>query len=113
MHIGIHIKMARIAHGLTQEQLAEKIHKTRPLVSHIEQTGKVNSITLKSIGEVLNFDPEKLMEEVGEPPLTYFPSTLKIRELEEQIRYLTNENETLRQLVKSQEEVIALMKEKK
>jgi transcriptional regulator with XRE-family HTH domain len=54
MHIGLKIKLARIAKGFTQQDLADKIFKTRPLVSHIEQTGNVNSKTLEEIKKVLD-----------------------------------------------------------
>jgi transcriptional regulator with XRE-family HTH domain len=56
MHKGLKIKLARISKGLTQEELAEKIDKTRPLVSSIEQSGQGNYYTLKKICEVLELD---------------------------------------------------------
>jgi len=46
MHLGKKIKLARVSKSLTQQELADLIHKTRPLISHIEQTGKVNPYTL-------------------------------------------------------------------
>ena len=49
MHIGLQIKLARIAKGLTQQELAERIFKARPLISHIEQKGEVNERTLADI----------------------------------------------------------------
>jgi transcriptional regulator with XRE-family HTH domain len=54
MHIGLQIKLARIAKGLTQQDLAVRIFKTRPLVSHIEQKGEVNEKTLADIKKVLD-----------------------------------------------------------
>jgi transcriptional regulator with XRE-family HTH domain len=41
MHTGKKIKLLRNIKNITQEELAEKINKTRALVSHIEKTGKV------------------------------------------------------------------------
>ena len=66
MHKGLKIKLARIAQRLTQEQLAEKIDKTRPLISSIEQTGQGNYYTIKKICEVLNIDIESLENEANE-----------------------------------------------
>lgn len=66
MHKGLKIKLARIGSGLTQEQLADKIDKTRPLVSNIEQTGQGNYYTIKKICEVLNIDIETLENEANE-----------------------------------------------
>lgn len=54
MHLGLQIKIARIKNKLTQHQLAEKIHKTRPLISTIEQTGIGNILTIKKICKVLD-----------------------------------------------------------
>jgi transcriptional regulator with XRE-family HTH domain len=54
MHIRLQIKLARIAKGLTQQDLAVRIFKTRPLVSHIEQKGEVNEKTLADIKKVLD-----------------------------------------------------------
>jgi transcriptional regulator with XRE-family HTH domain len=50
MHIGLQIKLARIAKGLTQQELAERIFRTRPLISYIEQKGEVNDKTLADTG---------------------------------------------------------------
>lgn len=60
MHLGLRIKVERVAKGMTQQQLADKINKTRPLISHIEQTGKVNHYTLLSICNALNVNIEEL-----------------------------------------------------
>lgn len=74
MHIGDQIKRARMMKGLTQQQLADKIHKTRPLISSIEQTGKVNIYTLKQICEVLGIDIEALSMSTGELAAIYSPN---------------------------------------
>src|SRR4051812_22798612 len=56
MHIGKKIRVARVMKGMSQEVLAEKIGKTRPLISQIENTGKVKTGTLKLICKVLDID---------------------------------------------------------
>jgi transcriptional regulator with XRE-family HTH domain len=115
MHIGIRIKMTRIARRITQETLAHKIHKTRPLVSHIEQTGKVSGNTLRLIAKALQVEVEQLQNEAEEPMglyLTPRQQNRRIQELEDQVKHLISENETMRQLIRTQEEMIALLKGK-
>jgi transcriptional regulator with XRE-family HTH domain len=58
MHPGKIIKKLRVQAELTQQQLAEKINKTKALVSHVENTGKVNYYTLQQIATVLNTSVE-------------------------------------------------------
>ena len=60
LHLGKQIKIARITKGITQQDLADKINKTRPLISSIEQTGRVNIYTLKQICQVLDMDFKKV-----------------------------------------------------
>ncbi|HWY10316.1 MAG TPA: helix-turn-helix transcriptional regulator [Bacteroidia bacterium] len=102
MHIGTKIKIARITKGLTQEELASKINKTRPLVSHIEQTGKANIYTLKKICSVLSIDIDEL-HEANEPKIGYN---------KDEIKRLKDEILLLRELVNSQKEIITELKEK-
>lgn len=52
-HLGIKIKKIRAFNGMTQDELARAINKTRSMVSHIERTGEVNYYTLKDISNVL------------------------------------------------------------
>lgn len=108
MHTGVKIKIARITKGYTQEQLAEKINKTRPLVSHIEQTGKVNAYTLKKICEVLDIRPEDLDNEVYEPHAHYQTDNAA-----SEIKRLKEEIAILKDLVSMQKEVIMELKEKR
>jgi transcriptional regulator with XRE-family HTH domain len=58
MHIGTQIKLARITKHLTQQELADLIFKTRPLISHIEQKGEGNEKTLADIKKVLEMPEE-------------------------------------------------------
>lgn len=108
MHKGKKIKMIRALKGLTQEQLALKINKTRSMVSNIEQTGKVNHYTLLSILNALSitendfdkFDGKKVTLDSGNSEL----KTTK-KELERALR----EIDTLNELVKSQKKVIQML----
>jgi transcriptional regulator with XRE-family HTH domain len=113
MHLGLRIKLARITKGLKQEELAEKINKTRPLISNIEQTGKANHYTLKKICEVLDLnindlessvvaEPTKLNDAFQQQQL--FSLTNKIKDIEE-------DNNNLRSLVSAQSELIKNQKE--
>jgi len=109
MHIGVKIKIARITKGYTQEELAEKINKTRPLVSHIEQTGKVNAYTLKKICQVLEIDPADLDGSVFEPRANY----QKDNQLVAENKRLREEIAVLKELVSMQKEVIQELRLKK
>jgi transcriptional regulator with XRE-family HTH domain len=66
-HVGKKIRQYRLMKGLSQQQLAELIHKGRPLISHIENTGKVNHTTMLSICKVLQITPEQLTTLSEEP----------------------------------------------
>ncbi|MBS1636846.1 MAG: helix-turn-helix transcriptional regulator [Bacteroidetes bacterium] len=102
------IKIARITKGLTQEELAEKINKTRPLVSHVEQTGKVNEHTLKKICQVLDIDRAALESEVYEPAGQYQKGNAQKQEIER----LKEEIAMLKELINMQKEVITELRKK-
>jgi transcriptional regulator with XRE-family HTH domain len=59
-HIGKRIKKLRAFNGMTQEEMAQAINKTRSMVSHIERTGEVNHHTLTEIAKVLKLPVEQL-----------------------------------------------------
>lgn len=115
MHIGKKIKLLRNLRGYTQEGLAEKVNKTRALISHIEQTGKINFYTLQTILNVLNvshqeledFDENNLLQESSSAK-EYNKSELAI--LKQKLESCIRENEMLRELVKSQKKIIQMMK---
>jgi len=109
MHIGTKIKIARITKGLTQEGLAEKINKTRPLVSHIEQTGKANIYTLKKICNVLDLDITEIQNEIFEPRINHVKEEATLKT---EIRRLKEEISILKELVQSQKDMISELKEK-
>jgi transcriptional regulator with XRE-family HTH domain len=108
MHLGLKIKIARIGKGLTQEQLAEQIDKTRPLISAIEQTGKVNHYTLKKICKVLNLDINNLENNSAEPALSY--NIKNQNDLENRLNQMALELSYLKNLVESQKDLISSLK---
>lgn len=59
-HIGQKIKRLRSFRGMTQDDLATALGKTRSLVSFLERTGKVNKYTLLEIANILNISVEEL-----------------------------------------------------
>ncbi len=108
MHKGLKIKLARISKGLTQEELAEKIDKTRPLVSSIEQSGQGNYYTLKKICEVLELDIETLENELNEPAKGY--KGLNANNLQKENNRLEKELHLYQELCESQKENILSLK---
>jgi transcriptional regulator with XRE-family HTH domain len=109
MHLGLKIKIARITKGMTQEELAGKINKTRPLVSHIEQTGKVNFYTLKKICTILGLDPFSLENELSEPSGNYQRDDQNYKQ---EIKRLKEEISVLKELVSVQKEVVNELRKK-
>lgn len=103
--LGRRIKVARAYMGLSQGELAEKINKTRPLISHIESTGKVNSYTLQKICKVLNLEAEDLLNENDE----LYVSKKDIR-LKKDLLQMQEKVEILEELVRSQREIISNLK---
>ncbi|MES2779163.1 MAG: helix-turn-helix domain-containing protein [Bacteroidota bacterium] len=110
MHLGLRIKIARISKGMTQEELAEKINKTRPLISSIEQTGKANYYTLKKICEVLGLELDEITNQVNDPQAPY--GLNKNTKQAEQLKQLEKELQQLQLLTQSQADLIAALKEK-
>ena len=108
--------MIRLSKGLKQIDLADKINKTRALVSHIEQTGQVNYYTLETIAKALEIDAAVLNSEiVSDSGYMYYQkensdSTIPTYHEEEEkdlsIKKLEEEVNFLKQLVKSQLEII-------
>jgi transcriptional regulator with XRE-family HTH domain len=116
MHIGLKIKLARIAKGLTQQDLAERIFRTRPLISYIEQKGEVNDKTLEEIKKVLDMTEH---QNVVNEPLEHYGShhnaqqkflQQEIEHLLREVELLRSENEVLRQLADSQKQLIEKLK---
>jgi transcriptional regulator with XRE-family HTH domain len=70
-HVGKKIKRIRTINGMTQEEMAKAINKTRSMVSHIERTGEVNYHTLEEIAKVLKFSVDKIHEYDTKQPLIF------------------------------------------
>lgn len=106
-HIGVQIKKIRIFKGLNQEELAEKIYKTRALISYIEQTGKISNNTFIDILKVFN---------MSENEFNYFGKTnidiLEFEELKKENTLLKDRNLILEELVKTQIDLIKFLKDK-
>ena len=108
--LGRKLKLARVAKGLSQHELAEKIHKTRPLISHIELTGKVNPDTLDRICKVLNIRSEDMENSLKEKGLHYESASEKSQKKE--IERLKEDILLLKDYISSQKEIIAGLREK-
>ena len=110
MSLGKKIRVARVIAGLTQEELARKVHKTRPLISLIERDGKGNPDTINKILEVLNINtyPDK----INDFPLYYTQHNLNnglstSEEVSPPIyEHLRREIDFLRHLVLKQQQII-------
>jgi len=55
-HLGHKLRRIRSMHGLSQEELAKAIGKTRSLISHLETSGNINKYTLQEIATALKVD---------------------------------------------------------
>ena len=118
MHTGKKIRLVRSILGLSQEDLSEKIGRTRALVSHIEQTGKVNHHTLMIILKSFKLseaDFERVDEKAIRQSLYRDPQELpnEIKRLEEKISLLNKDNKMLKELVETQKGMIELFKKGK
>jgi transcriptional regulator with XRE-family HTH domain len=107
MHIGLRIKIARISRGLKQEDVAQRIKKTRPLISSIEQTGKVNYYTLRKICEVLDVDINEIESSVASQETEFKGAAKeKLDSLHSRIKEIEEDNKNLRSLILAQSELI-------
>lgn len=111
MDIGKKIKILRAQKGISQQQLADLINKTRTLISHIEVTSKVNFFTLTEIAIALDVTVAYFTDD--------FTSVNVVKEtsagystLAEKIEQLERENELLNEIIQNQKEIIAQLKEK-
>lgn len=110
MHLGLKIKVARVSKRLTQQDLADKINKTRPLVSYIEQTGKANYYTLRAICDALDLSFDDLEDDksiVSESGIN------EIQPLVEELLQLRKDVSALRSLILEQGDLIRTIGESK
>lgn len=118
MQIGKKIKLLRNLKGFTQNALAEKINKTRALVSHIEQTGKINHYTLQLILKALGISADEFEQFEGitllakEPNIKYYTKS-DINQFKKMLENCQKENEMLKELVASQKKIIGMIENKK
>ncbi len=108
-NIGLRIKIARVARRWTQQDLADKVNKTRPLITRIETTGLGHPHTIKQICKVLGIavDDEGWATERGKE-YTYNTELLKLKEDNELLLVLTRSQlETITDL---RNEVLVLKK---
>lgn len=117
MHVGEKLRKLRVLKGLTQEDIAQKVNKTRALVSYIEKSGKVNYYTLQNFLDALEFTEQQLNELdfttisfTSEPDLEYRTDELVMKD--SMISQLQEENRILRELNESQKKIIAMMEKK-
>jgi len=111
MEIGKKIKVLRTEKGLNQDQLAEKISRTRTLISHIERTSKVNYYTLNEIAAVLDVPVTYFTDENYELN-TIEEAQEKYNVLSEKVKMLERENELLSEIVDNQKQIINDLKQK-
>lgn len=117
MHTGKKIRLLRNIKNLTQEELAEKINKTRALVSHIEQTGKVNHYTHTVILKALNisladfeaFNDKEVLKSTTAP----YVLSEELNALKNKIEHYQKENSLLKELINSQKKIIEVLENKK
>jgi transcriptional regulator with XRE-family HTH domain len=109
-HLGEKIKRLRAFRGMTQEELAEALGKTRSLVSFLERTGKVNKYTLQEIAGILKTTPDDLeagitLEEDSQPGYSNTNDEQLIEQLRQEISFLketiNNQWQLLKELSKS------------
>jgi transcriptional regulator with XRE-family HTH domain len=117
MHYGEKIKLLRHLNGMNQEDIAAKIGRTRALISHIEQTGKVHHETLLQIIKLFNISEEEFRDFKGEDikisnSKDQVKAEIELAELKENVERIKKENKILKDLVESQKEIINLLKDK-
>jgi len=118
MKTGKKIKLLRQLKGLTQQELAYKIGKTRALVSHVEKTNKINHETLLLILKAFKVSEEEFAvfdEKTVEKTLITKPARAEedvLKQLHEQLVAYKKENTLLKEIIHSQKELITVLKKK-
>lgn len=111
MHLGKRIKLVRIYKSITQNELADRIGRTRALIAFIEKSGKVNKRTLEDIVKVLGVSQTEL-DNFGENAVMVKEELSgyrkKLENSEEKLKALQAEISILKDLLDTQKKVIAL-----
>lgn len=110
-HLGEKIKRLRSYRGMTQEELAKGIGKTRSLISFLERTGNINKYTLSEIARVLNTTPtdlEKIETGLMQPVIVESEDSLtaKNQVFQNVITRQQNEIEFLKQTISHQQNLL-------
>lgn len=111
-HLGTRIKKIRSYNGMTQEELASAINKTRSMVSHIERTGEVNFYTFQDIAKVLNLQIDSFDKSYKENEFklnnVFEESSTKYGLIEQQnlLEQLQNEVVFLKEVIQNQWKLI-------
>ena len=104
MHLGEKIRLARVSRHMTQQQLAELIHKERPLISHIERTGKIHHDTFTAICKALKITAAELEAGFGESGAGYGAVAAN------EIQALKSEIERLKTEVRLKDELVQALR---
>lgn len=110
-HLGQRIKRLRAYRGLTQENLAEALGKTRSLVSFLERTGNINKYTLQEIAKVLAVSVDQLNDETTSNTAEHYASAIN-QKSGSVIDQLKKENEFLKDTIQHQWDLIKALSEK-
>jgi transcriptional regulator with XRE-family HTH domain len=110
MNIGKKIKILRAEKGMSQQELADLINKTRALISHIEVTSKVNYFTLREISEALDMSVDYFTEDLSQDVLN--ESKNDYSSLSERVTKVERENVLLNEIISNQKEIIIQLKDK-
>lgn len=98
---------------MTQQDLADKVNKTRALISYIEKKGKVNQYTLTEILDALGISQHEFDEfDISDKVIHATPSkkhavSEEIALLKEKVQIYQKENKILKDLAETQKKVIA------
>lgn len=96
MDVGILIKQARLAKGMTQEELAEKVGVKKSAVAKWEN-GRVSEIkrsNLKNLSDALGLNPTQLLGDIENNPIAVANELADIY-LDEELRKMISEYQSL------------------
>lgn len=111
-HLGQKIKRLRAYRGLTQEDLAEVLGKTRSLVSFLERTGNINKYTLQEIAKVLGVSVDELNDKSENNFISEQSTQSSNTKAGSVIEQLKKENEFLKETIQHQWNLIEALSEK-